>query len=256
MKIVVIGGSGNIGSKLVRRLGERGHDVIAASPKSGVDAVTGEGLDDVMPGTQVVVDVANSPSFDAAPALAFFENAGRNLLAAEARAGVQHHVALSVVGTDRLTASGYFRAKMAQEELIEAAAVPFTILRATQFFEFVGAIAESFAVDGGVRAPSASIQPMAAEDVAAALADVALAEPANRTLEVAGPEAFAIDGLIRRFLVERADPRKVITDDGAEYFGVKLKARSLMPGADARLAPTHFDDWLRAIAPRAHAHAG
>lgn len=256
MKIVVIGGSGNIGSKLVRKLVERGHDVVAASPKSGVNAVTGEGLDEAMQGAQVVVDVANSPSFDAAPALAFFENAGRNLQAAEARAGVKHHVALSVVGTDRLLESGYFRAKMAQEELIKSSRVPFTIVRATQFFEFVGAIAESFTVNGTARVTSARMQPLASNDVATALVDVALSKPANSMLEVAGPEPFQIDEIVRMFLVERTDRREVITDDKAPYFGLTLRPDSLMPGPDARLAPTRFADWLRNSAQKAQPIAG
>jgi uncharacterized protein YbjT (DUF2867 family) len=190
MKIVIIGGSGLIGSRLVTRLREQGHEALAASPKSGVNTVTGEGLTEALAGAQIVVDVANSPSFEAAAALAFFENAGRNLLAAEAWAGVKHHVALSVVGTERLLDSGYFRAKMAQESLIKASRVPFSIVRATQFFEFVGGIAQDGTVDGTVRVTSALMQPMAADDVAAALADVTLAAPTNGTLEVAGPEPF------------------------------------------------------------------
>src|ERR1043166_535811 len=245
MKIVVIGGTGNIGSRVVRKLSELGHDVVAASPKTGVNSVTGEGLAEVMVGAQVVVDVANSPSFEDGPAMEFFEKSGRNLMAAQTRAGVKHHVALSVVGTDRLLDSGYFRAKMAQEKLIKASRIPFTILHATQFFEFMSAITQSFTVNGTVRATSARIQPIASEDVAATLVDVALSKPANRIVEVAGPEPFQIDEIIREFLAEQSDRCEVITDDKAQYFGVALTKTSLLPSADARLAPTRFADWLR-----------
>ena len=256
MKIVVIGGTGLIGSKLVNKLGKRGHQAVAASPKSGVNTVTGEGLADALEGAQIVVDVANSPSFEANAALAFFENAGRNLAAAETRAGVGHHVALSVVGTDRLLESGYFRAKLAQEKLIKASGIPYSIVRATQFFEFIGAIAEAGAVGQTVHVPSALVQPIAADDVATALTDVTLSQPANGTVEVAGPEPFQIDEIVRQFLEVQSDPREVITDEAAGYFGVKLNRMSLMPGEQARLAPTRFGDWLRASAPRPRAAVG
>jgi len=244
MKIVVIGGSGLIGSKLVNRLRERGHEVIAASPSSGVNAVTGEGLSTALKGTHVVVDVANSPSFEDKAVLEFFEKSGRNLMAAEAEAGVKHHVALSVVGTDRLLESGYFRAKMVQEDLIKASKIPYTIVRATQFFEFVGAIAQS-ATDGQtVRLPPAMMQPIVSDDVAAALADVALAQPINRTVELAGPEKIPMDELVRKFLAASQDTRQVMTDPQARYFGTAVNDRSLTPGNNPRTGPTHFADWL------------
>jgi uncharacterized protein YbjT (DUF2867 family) len=244
MKIVVIGGSGLIGSKLVNRLRERGHEVIAASPSSGVNAVTGEGLSTALKGTHVVVDVANSPSFEDKAVLEFFEKSGRNLMAAEAEAGVKHHVALSVVGTDRLLESGYFRAKMVQEDLIKASKIPYTIVRATQFFEFVGAIAQS-ATDGQtVRLPPAMMQPIVSDDVAAALADVALAQPINGTVELAGPEKIPMDELVRKFLAASQDTRQVMTDPQARYFGTAVNDRSLTPGNNPRTGPTHFADWL------------
>jgi uncharacterized protein YbjT (DUF2867 family) len=244
MKIVVIGGSGLIGSKLVSMLRERGHEVVAASPSSGVNTITGEGLSEALSGAQVVVDVANAPSWDDKAVLEFFETSGRNLLAAEAAAGVRHHVALSVVGTDRLLASGYFRAKMAQEELIKVSKIPYTIVRATQFFEFVGAIAET-ATDGQtVRVPSALMQPIVSDDVAAELADVALAEPLNGTVELAGPDPIPMDDLVRQFLVARHDTRHVITDPKAGYYGTPVNDQSLTPGNNPRLGSTHFSDWL------------
>jgi uncharacterized protein YbjT (DUF2867 family) len=244
MKIVVIGGSGLIGKKVVANLRQHGHEVVAASPSSGVNTVTGEGLAQALAGAQVVVDVANAPSWEDSAVLAFFETSGRNLLAAEGAAGVGHHVALSVVGTDRLLASGYFRAKMAQEKLIKASPIPYTIVRATQFFEFVGGIAQ-FATEGQtVRLPPALMQPIAAEDVAAAVADVALAEPLNGTLEVAGPEPIRQDELVRQFLKATGDTRTVITDPRALYYGVAVNDQSLMPGEQPRLGPTRFEDWL------------
>jgi uncharacterized protein YbjT (DUF2867 family) len=244
MKIVVIGGSGLIGTKLVHKLREHGDEVVAASRSSGVNTLTGEGLAGALTGAQVVVDVANSPSFEDKAVLEFFETAGRNLLAAEAAAGVGHHVALSVVGTDRLPASGYLRAKMAQENLIRASGIPFTIVRATQFFEFVGSIAQS-ATDGTtVRLPPALMQPIAADDVAAALADIALGEPINGMVEVAGPEPIRQDELVRRFLSATGDARKVITDVHARYYGTELNDQSLMPGDNPRIGPTRFEDWL------------
>ena len=244
MKIVVIGGSGLIGTKLVARLRQRGHEVVAASPSSGVNTITGEGLAEALAGAQVVVDVANSPSWEDQAVLEFFETSGRNLLAAEAAAGVGHHVALSVVGTDRMLASGYFRAKMAQENLIKAAKIPYTILRATQFFEFVGGIAQA-ATDGEtVRLPPAMMQPIVSDDVAAALADVAVDQPLNGTVELAGPEPIRMDELIRRYLTAKRDARKVITDVHARYFGTEVNDQSLTPGDHPRIGPTRFADWL------------
>jgi uncharacterized protein YbjT (DUF2867 family) len=244
MKIVVIGGSGLIGSKVVKNLLQQGHEVMAASPSTGVNTITSEGLAEALAGAQVVVDVANAPSWEDQAVLEFFEKSGRNLLAAEAAAGVGHHVALSVVGTERLLASGYFRAKMAQENLIKASSIPFTIVRATQFFEFVGAIAQ-FGTEGAtVRLPSALMQPIAAGDVAAALADVATAEPLNDTVELAGPEPIRMDEMVRRFLSANGDPRKVITDVRALYYGIEVNDRSLVPGKNPRLGPTRFEDWL------------
>lgn len=250
MKIVVIGGSGLIGKKLVGRLRKNGHEVVAASPSSGVNAITGEGLSAALAGAQVVVDVANAPVWEDQAVLEFFETSSRNLLAAEQTAGVRHHLALSVVGTERLLASGYFRAKLAQENLIKASAVPYTIVRATQFFEFVGGIAQSNTVGQTVRLPPALMQPMAAEDVAAALAEVATAEPLNGTVDIAGPEAIRMDELARRFLAANGDPREVVTDPQAQYFGVAVNDRSLTPGDSPRLGRTRFADWLdQTLAP-------
>jgi uncharacterized protein YbjT (DUF2867 family) len=251
MKIVVIGGSGLIGTKLVNKLRELGHEVVAASPSSGVNILTGEGLAEALTGAQVVVDVANSPSFEDKAVLEFFETSGRNLLAAEAAAGVGHHVALSVVGTDRLLASGYCRAKMAQENLIKACKIPYTILRSTQFFEFVSSIAQS-ATDGQtVRLSPALVQPVVSDDVAAALADVAVEEPVNGTVELAGPEPIRLDELVRRFLSANRDARKVTADVLARYFGTELNDQSLTPGDNPRIGPTRFEDWLsRSIAQR------
>jgi uncharacterized protein YbjT (DUF2867 family) len=244
MKIVVIGGSGLIGSKVVSMLRQRGHEVVAASPSTGVNTVTGEGLNQALQGAHVVVDVANAPSWEDQAVLEFFEASGRNLLAAEAAAGVRHHVALSVVGTDRLLASGYFRAKAAQEELIKAGNVPYTIVRATQFFEFVGAIAQS-ATDGQtIRLPPAMMQPIVSDDVAAALVDVALGEPVSGTIELAGPDPIPMDELVRQFLIARHDPRNVVTDRAAGYFGTPVNDQTLTPGQSARLGSTHFADWL------------
>jgi len=244
MKIVVIGGTGLIGSKLVHLLRQRGHQVVAASPSLGVNTHTGQGLSAALAGAHVVVDVANSPSFEDKAVLEFFETSGRNLLAAEAAAGVRHHVALSVVGTDRMPASGYFRAKMAQEELIKAAKIPYTIVRATQFFEFVGAMAQSATVGQTVRLPPALMQPIVSDDVAAALADVAAEEPLNGTVELAGPEPIRMDELVRRFLIANRDAREVITDPEARYFGTPVNDQSLTPGDSPRIGPTRFADWL------------
>jgi len=244
MKIVVIGGSGLIGAKLVHKLTKHGHQVVAASPRTGVNTITGEGLAQALVGAQVVVDVTNAPSWEDQAVLAFFEASSRNLLAAEAAAGVGHHVALSVVGTDRLPENGYYRAKVAQENLIKASKVPYTILRATQFFEFVGGIAQAASDGQTIRLSSAFIQPMLSDDVAAALADVTLGAPVNGTLEVAGPEKIRLDELVRRFLRANKDPRQVITDVHALFYGSELDDDSLIPGDNARIAPTRFEDWL------------
>ena len=244
MKVVVIGGSGLIGKKVVTNLRQHGHEVVAASPSSGVNTVTGEGLAQALTGAQVVVDVANAPSWEDDAVLAFFETSGRNLLAAEAAAGVGHHVALSVVGTDRLLASGYFRAKMAQEKLIKASPIPYTIVRATQFFEFVRGIAQSATEGQTVRLPPVLMQPIAADDVAAVMADVALAAPLNGTFDLAGPEPIRQDELVRQFLAATGDARTVIADPKALYSGAELNDQSLTPGDNPRLGPTRFADWL------------
>jgi uncharacterized protein YbjT (DUF2867 family) len=244
MKIVVIGGTGLIGTKLVTNLSERGHDVLPASPNTGVNTITCEGLAKALDGAEVVVDVANAPVWEDKAVLEFFETSGRNLLAAEAAAGVRHHVALSIVGSERLPDNGYFRAKVAQENLIKASAIPYTILRATQFFEFVGGIAQSATVGEEIRLSPALIQPIASADVAAALADVAVAPPANGTVEVAGPEAMPIDELVRCFLRAMQDTRKVVPDVRARYFGGILSDRTLTPGENPRIGAIRFEDWL------------
>jgi uncharacterized protein YbjT (DUF2867 family) len=251
MKIVVIGGSGLIGTKLVKLLRERGHEALAASPSSGVNTITGDGLPEALAGAQVVVDVSNSPSWEDKAVLEFFETSSRNLLAAEAAAGVGHHVALSVVGTERLLQGGFFRAKMAQEELIQASNIPYTIVRSTQFFEFVNGIAQS-ATDGQmVRLSPVLIQPIVSDDVAAALAEVTLGAPVNGTIEIAGPERLRLDELVRRFLHAKQDARQVVTDVHACYFGIELNDQSLTPGDNPRIGPTRFDDWLsRSVAQR------
>jgi len=244
MKVVVIGGSGLIGSKLVAKLREHGHEVVAASPDSGVNTLTGEGLAGAVEGADVVVDVSNSPSFEDAAVLEFFQTSTGNLLAAEAAAGVRHHVALSVVGTERLTESGYFRAKIAQENLIKGSGIPYSIVHATQFFEFVARIADD-ATDGkSVRLAPVLIQPMAADDVAAAVGEVSVGSPANGIVEVAGPEQFRLDELIGRALRDRHDSREVVADPEARYFGARLRERTLVPGDGARLASTTFEEWL------------
>ena len=245
MKMVVVGGTGLIGTKLVKKLRQLGHEAVAASPSSGVNSITGAGLAEALAGAQVVVDVTNSPSWEDKAVLEFFETSTRNLLAAEAAAGVRHHVALSVVGTERLLQSGFFRAKMSQENLIKASTVPYTILRATQFFEFVNGIAQE-ATDGQtVRLSPAFIQPILSDDVADALAEVTLAAPINGMLELAGPERIRLDELVRRFLRAKQDGRQVVTDVHARYFGIDLNDQSLTPGENPRIGPTRFDEWLR-----------
>jgi len=261
MKIVVIGGTGLIGSKLVARLDEQGHNAVAASPNTGVNTITGEGLSEVLTGASVVVDVSNAPDWEDDAVMHFFQTSSRNLLAAEAAAGVGHHVALSVVGTDRMTESGYFRAKLAQEELIQGSSIPYTIVHATQFFEFMNGIADN-ATDGNtVRLPPALIQPMAADDVAGALARVAVGPPLNRIVEIAGPDQYRLDELIRGILAAHNDPREVVADPSARYFGIAPSERTLLPGDNARLGTTHFNDWfknttgrtLRAVTDASHA---
>jgi uncharacterized protein YbjT (DUF2867 family) len=247
MKIVVIGGSGLIGTKLVNKLFKQGHEVVAASPKSGVNTVTGEGLPEALVGAHVVVDVTNAPSWEDNAVLEFFKTSSRNVLAAEMAAGVRHHVALSVVGTDRLLQSGYFRAKMAQEDLIKASKVPYTIVRATQFFEFTGAIAQFSTVGQTVRLPPALFQPIVSGDVAAAMADVAVGAPVNGTIEIAGPERVGLDKLVGRFLTATQDPRKVVTDAHARYFGIEVNDQSLTPGDNPRIGQTRFEDWLSSM---------
>jgi uncharacterized protein YbjT (DUF2867 family) len=249
MKIVVIGGTGLIGSKLVAKLDEHGHDAVPASPDSGVNTLTGEGLAEVLEGASVVVDVSNSPSFEDAAVMEFFQTSTRNLLAAEADAGVGHHVALSVVGTDRLAESGYFRAKIAQEQLIEGSSIPYSIVHATQFYEFMTRIAAE-ATDGDtVRLPPALVQPMAADDVASAVGRVAVGPALNGIVEVAGPEQFRLDELVRRVLKAHDDPRKVIADPDARYFGIGPGERTLLPADDARLGAIRFEDWLSQPTP-------
>jgi uncharacterized protein YbjT (DUF2867 family) len=251
MKIVVIGGTGLIGSKLVKKLRKHGHEAVAASPNTGVNSITGEGLADALKGAAVVVDVTNSPSWEDAAVLKFFETSTRNLLAGEAAAGVGHHVALSVVGTERLLESGFFRAKLAQENLIKASSIPYSIVRATQFFEFVKPIADFSTKGTEVRLPPVQIQPMAADDVAAAVARVATGSPVNGTVEIGGPETFRLDELARVDLSALKDPRQVIADPQAGYYGVKVSEKSLIPGDKAQLGETHFADWLSQSAKQA-----
>jgi uncharacterized protein YbjT (DUF2867 family) len=250
MKVIVIGGSGLIGKKLVDNLGKMGHEVLAASPNSGVNSVTGEGLATALAGANVVVDVTNSPSWADADVMEFFDKSTRNLLAAEKTAGVKHHVALSVVGADRMTDSGYMRAKVNQENLIKAGGIPYTIVRATQFFEFLGGIADSGAEGDTVRMSTAPMQPMAADDVAAALADVAIASPLNAIIEVAGPEAMSIADFVGRFLTAKGDKRKVIADPKALYYGAVMGSRGIAPGDNPRIGPTRFDAWFSRAAAK------
>jgi uncharacterized protein YbjT (DUF2867 family) len=250
MRIVVIGGTGLIGSKLVTKLRDHGHVAMAASPDTGVNTLTGEGLAEALRGAEVVVDVSNSPSFEESAVMNFFTTSTRNLLAAEAAAGVRHHVALSVVGTERLPDSPYFRAKIAQEELIRTGPIPYSIVHATQFFEFMKSIADSATTGNSVTLPSAFVQPMSADDVAAAVGRVAVGAPVNGVVEVAGPEQFRLDGLVRMGLTARGDRREVIGDPSARYFGALLQERSLLPGPDAQLATTRFQDWIAQSAVR------
>jgi uncharacterized protein YbjT (DUF2867 family) len=245
MKIVVIGGTGLIGSRLVEKLRRDGHEPLAASRHSGVNALTGEGLDEALEGAQVVVDVANAPAWDDAAVLDFFQTSSRNLLAAETTARVGHHVTLSVVGSDRLPESGYFRARVAQEQVVKAGPVPYTLVRAAQLFEFIGRIADANTHGDTVLLPPVLFQPEAADDVAGTLADVALGTPLNDTVELAGPERFRLDELARRVLAASNDPRQVTADVDARYFGTKLDDQSLRPCDEARIAPTRFEDWLR-----------
>jgi uncharacterized protein YbjT (DUF2867 family) len=244
MKIVVIGGTGLIGSKVVQNLRGLGHEAVPASPNTGVNTITGEGLDAALAGADVVVDLANSPSFEDAAVLAFFETSGRNLLKAEVNAGVGHHVALTIVGADRVPDSGYMRAKIAQEELIEAAGQPYTIVRSTQFFEFMRATADSATEGVTVRVPTANLQPIAAEDVAAAVTEVAVSDPINGAIEIAGPEKIKFPDLIRRVLAADNDPRTVVADEHAHYFGTELTDTSITAGSDAHLGKTTFAEWL------------
>jgi uncharacterized protein YbjT (DUF2867 family) len=244
MKVVVIGGSGLIGSNIVKRLRLDGHETVAASPATGVNTITGQGLAEVLDGAQAVIDVANSPSFDDLEVMEFFETSGRNLLNAEAKAGVEHHLALSVVGTDRLPDSGYFRAKVAQENLIKASKIPYTILRSTQFFEFIEGIISSGTKGDTTRLSPALVQPIAADDVSAVLADLAVGAPVNGTVEVAGPDRFPLDVLALKFLSARAIKRQVIADVHARYFGSELNDRSLVAGDYALIGPTRFQNWL------------
>ena len=251
MKIVIIGGTGLIGSKTAPILRQGGHEALAASPNTGVNTITGEGLKEAMAGTQVVIDLANSPSFEDRAVLEFFETSGRNLLAAEAAAGVRHHIALSIVGTDRTPDNGYFRAKVAQEKLIEAGGIPYTIIRSTQFLEFLGAIAKSSADGNIVRVSPGLFQPIAADDVAANVADVALAAPRNGIVEIAGPERAPFNEIVARYLKAIGDPREVLRDPEARYFGGRVEERSLVPLSDARLGRIGLDEWLRRSQARA-----
>ena len=253
MKIVVIGGTGLIGSRLVKKLREHGHEAVAAAPNTGVNTLTGQGLAEVLKSAAVVVDVSNSPSWEDAAVLNFFETSTRNLLSYEATAGVGHHVALSVVGTDQLSESGYFRAKIAQEKLIKESSIPYTIVHATQFFEFLKGLADISMVGDKVHLPPVLFQPMAADDVASALARIAVSPPQNGTVEIGGPEQFRVDELVRRRLAALKDPREVIADPTALYSGAKLSERTLLPGNNARLGETTFETWLTQSGATAHA---
>jgi uncharacterized protein YbjT (DUF2867 family) len=245
MKIVVIGGTGLIGSKTIPILRQRGHEAVAAAPNTGVNTITGEGLKEVMVGTEVVIDLANAPSWEEKAVLEFFETSGRNLLAVETAAGVRHHVAVSIVGTDRMPDVGYFRAKVAQERLIEKSGIPYTIIRSTQFMELLRNIAASATEGSAVRVPPGLFQPIAADDVAAALADVALAAPRNGIVEIAGPERAPFDEIVARYLKAIGDPRTVVRDPEARYYGGRVEERSLVPLGEARLGRIGLDEWLR-----------
>jgi uncharacterized protein YbjT (DUF2867 family) len=258
MKIVVIGGTGLIGSKLVNKLREQGHEAVAAAPNTGVNTLTGEGLADVLKGASVVVDVSNSPSWEDAAVLKFFETSTRNLLTYEAAAGVGHHVALSVVGTQQLGESGYFRAKIVQEKLIKESSIPYSIVQATQFFEFLKGIADTSMVGDKVHLPPVLFQPMAADDVATAIGRIGMGAPVNGTVEIGGPEQFRLDELVRRRLATLKDPREVIADSNASYSGARLGEKTLVPGNNARLGETRFESWLTSPAaqiPSAHAQS-
>ena len=244
MKIVVIGGTGLIGSKLVKKLHDQGHETVAASPDTGVNTLTGEGLAEALKGASVVVDVSNSPSWEDAAVMKFFDTSTRNLLKAEAAGGVKHHVALSVVGTDRMLQSGYFRAKLAQENLIKASSIPYSIVHATQFFEFAKGIADLSTAGNKIPLPPVLFQPIAADDVATAVARVAMAAPVNGTVEVGGPEQFRLDEFIRRYLAASKDPREVVTDPHARYYGIEVSERTLVPGVGAQRGETRFETWL------------
>jgi uncharacterized protein YbjT (DUF2867 family) len=251
MKIVVIGGTGLIGSKTVAILRQGGHEVVAASPNTGVNTITGQGLKEAMAGTQVVIDLANSPSFEDKAVLEFFQTSGRNLLAAEAAAGGRHHVALSIVGTDRTPDNGYFRAKIAQEKLIEKSDIPYTIIRSTQFMDFLGRIADSSAQGNIVRLSPGLFQPIAADDVAAIVADVALAAPQRGIVEIAGPERAPFNEFVARYLKAVGDPRQIVSDPEARYYGGRVEERSLVPLGEARLGRIGFDEWLHRSQARA-----
>jgi uncharacterized protein YbjT (DUF2867 family) len=254
MRIVVIGGTGLIGTKLVKQLREKGHEAVASAPSTGVNTITGEGLAEALKGAAVVVDVTNAPSWEDAAVLNFFETSSRNLLTAEAAAGVGHHVALSVVGTERMLESGYFRAKIAQENLIKASSIPYSIVRATQFYEFLNGIAD-FSTDGNkVRLPHVLFQPMAAEDVAEGVARVAIGPPVNDIVEIGGPEKFWLDEFVRRGLAARKDPREVVADPNSRYYGIQVKERTLVPDDDAKLGEIRFEDWLAQAAQISAAH--
>jgi uncharacterized protein YbjT (DUF2867 family) len=247
MKIVVIGGTGLIGSKVVEQLRAKGHEAVAAAPSTGVNTLTGEGLAEVLKGASVVVDVSNAPSWEDDAVMKFFETSTRNLLAHEAAAGVRHHVALSVVGSELMLESGYFRAKIAQENLIKSSSITYSIVRATQFFEFIKGIADFSTESNTVRLPSALIQPMAAEDVATGVCRVALGSPLNATVEIGGQEKFRMDELVRRALAVWKDPREVVADPQARYYGIKVTETTLIPGGDAQLGETHFEHWLNPV---------
>jgi len=251
MKIVVIGGTGLIGSRLVKKLRDEGQELVAAAPATGVNSITGEGLADALKGASVSIDVTNSPSWEDTAVMKFFETSTRHQLKYGAAAGVKHHIALSVVGTDRLLESGFFRAKLAQEDLVKASSIPYSIVRATQFFEFVKKLADISTEGNTVRMPPVLFQPMSADDVASAIASIAMGSPVNGTVEIGGPEQFHLDEVVRRDLAARKDPREVITDPQARYYGIKVSERSLVPGEGARLGNTRFEDWLKQSAKEA-----